>query len=314
MNDPFITNEFDLIRNASPDRDGLIVCSVVAMPNMVVFPGIITPVNIPEGRATAAIKAATVNRQTVIALLQLDPNDIDPTPDKLNFWGTEIAPGQMLPFPDNQKTALVQGRRRVEVVDIIQTDPYITVRARVLEASELYDDQTDALMQTVLSIFQNIGELSETLPDEVIDYALTIEDPGWLGDFIASTLSLSPEERQHVLELVDTDERLREVAIYLNRELNMMELRDEISGQIQQEMNRNQREMYLREQMRVIQTELGEEDIFQQELNEVRQQILDANLPKDIHERALKEASRLMMMPPMAPEVGIVRTYIDWIV
>jgi ATP-dependent Lon protease len=319
MSDPIMANEFDVIRNANTDNNGLIVCPVVPLANIVIYPNIITPVTIPEGRALAAVRAAAGSRQTAITLMATDTTN--PTPEQLHKTGTEVALGQILPFPENQKTVLTQGRRRVEIVEFLQTDPYIIAKARILEAPEIpdnageeYDEQLEALMQTALNLFQTAGDLSETIPDEVIDYAMTIEEPGWMADFIASTLSLSPEERQRLLEMIDPMERLREVAVFLSRELNMLELRDEINGQIQQEMNRNQREMYLREQMRVIQTELGEEDVFQQEITEVRQLIIDAKLPQDIHEKALKELARLSIMPPMAPEVGIIRTYIDWLV
>src|SRR5262249_39938152 len=121
------------------------------------------------------------------------------------------------------------------------------------------------------------------------------------------------EERQRLLEITDVHDRLHEVATLLGQELTALELKDEISSQVQMEMDREQREVYLREQMRVIQTELGEEDVYQQEISEVREQIEQAALPAEVHDKAIKELARLALMPPMAPEVGMVRAYIDWL-
>ncbi len=372
MNDAFITNEFENVHNAIPDEDGLIVCPVIPLANMIIYPNVITPVMLSqnlgkngdrsESEAMKAVRAAIAANQTAIIVMRKAPGDDTPPADKsptasddtadaadtsasqtsgrkddktgghvssavmdLNSTdtaqgdeiyrvGTEIALGQLMPYPDQTLTVLAQGRRRVEIVEIISTEPYIMARARVLTPSEQPDPQADALMDTALGMFQQIAELTESVSDEVLDYALLIDDPGWMADFIASALPFPASDRQHILETVDTSDRLREVAVMLNREIGMLELREEINGQIQQEMSRSQREMYLREQMRVIQTELGEDDIFQQEMNDVRQQIAEANLPTEIHERAVKEMARLAIMPPMAPEVGIIRTYIDWLV
>jgi ATP-dependent Lon protease len=348
LNDAFITNEFESIHNATPDEDGLIVCPVIPLANMIIYPNVITPIMLPhnvnkngdrsDSEAMKAVQAAMTDSRTAIIVMRKGASDAEDTNGESNGAelnrdalielnmadalagteifkiGTEVALGQMMPYPDHTLTVLAQGRRRVEIVEIIATEPFVMARARVLTPSEQPDEQADALMDTALNMFQQVAELSEAVPDEVLDYALLIDDAGWMADFISSTLPFPSSDRQHILETVDSIERLREVAMMLNREIGMMELRDEINGQIQQEMSRSQREMYLREQMRVIQTELGEEDIFQQELNDVRQQIAEAKLPADIHDRAVKEMARLAAMPPMAPEVGIIRTYIDWLV
>lgn len=357
MNDAFVTNEFENIHNTIPDEDGLIVCAVIPLANMIIYPNVITPVMLPhnlskngdrsESEAMKAVRAAMAANQTAIIVMRKgasdeaegaagkdtageetkpEASDSKKSPliglnaadslagEEIYRVGTEIALGQMMPYPDQTLTVLAQGRRRVEIVEILSVEPYITARARVLTPSEQPDPQADALMDTALGMFQQIAELTESVSDEVLDYALLIDDPGWMADFIASALPFPASDRQHILETIDTSDRLREVAVMLNREIGMLELREEINGQIQQEMSRSQREMYLREQMRVIQTELGEDDIFQQEMNDVRQQIADAKLPPEIHERAVKEMARLAIMPPMAPEVGIIRTYIDWLV
>lgn len=319
MTDSFIANEFDTVHSADPNEDGLVELPVLAIPSTVVFPNVIVPVAVPEGRPLLTVQNAVVSQRTLLVLTYREARDAregreNIKTDALYKIGTEVALSQMMPMPDGRRTMLAQGRRRIEVVEFVRTEPYLTAKARILTDVDSDSQEVDVLVQTVLNLFQHAADLNDSIPDDVLDFALTIYEPGWLADFVASTLSLSVEERQRLLEQTESLERLREVARLLSRELNMLEMRDEITGQIQQEMNRNQREMYLREQMRVIQGELGEEDIFQQEINELRQQIVEAQLPAEINTRALKELSRLAIMPPMAPEVGIIRTYIDWLV
>ena len=216
-------------------------------------------------------------------------------------------------MPDDSFSALGQGRRRVEIVRFVQARPYMIAKARPLAEVNPNTRKTNATMQAVLNLFKRAIELNDNIPEEVLLYALNANNPGWLADLITSTLTLPNEERQRLLETLNVEDRLDHVAELLGQELSVLELKDEITSQVHQEMDRTQREIYLREQLRIIQNELGEEDVFQQEINEVREQIIQAGLPQEVHEKAMKELSRLALMAPMAPEVGIVRTYIDWL-
>jgi ATP-dependent Lon protease len=312
LTNPTGTNDFPNIPNAEADYDDVMTSPVLPLRSLVVYPGVMSPINIRSQQGLAAVQAGLLKNRTVIGLMQRDTADSDATPDDLYMTGTEIALGRMLRLPDDSRTVLAQGRRRVEIIEFIQTQPYLLARARVIREVAPKRKDSAALMDTALNLFRQVAELNPAIPDEVMEYAQGLKDPGALADMIASTLSLPFEEHQRLLETRQIDQRLQQVAVLLGQELNMLELKDEINSQVQQEMDRGQREQYLREQMRVIQTELGETDIFQQEITDVRDQIFDANLPPEIHERAMKELSRLMMMPPMAPEVGIIRTYIDW--
>jgi ATP-dependent Lon protease len=308
------TSDFYNIPDTEPDSEGFITCPVVPLQGMVIYPHVVTPLFLDSKRAVAAAEAALDERRTIIGLAQRDPAAGNPSPDDLFTIGTEIALGRILRMPDETNSMLAQGRQRVEIIRIIQTEPYIIAQARPIQADDHEPTpEQSTLMKAVVNMFRRAVDLNANIPEDVLIYALNAEDPGWLADLVASTLSLSTEERQRVLEIVDPGERLSHVAMLLSKELNVLEIEDEISAQVQQEMERGQREMYLREQMRVIQTELGEGDIFQQELDDVRNQIIEAHLPPEVHERALKELSRLSIMPPIAPEVGIIRTYIDWL-
>lgn len=302
-----------MIPNAEPDAFGLLECPVVALGSAVIYPDVITPISIRSPRAIAAIQAGLLKKQTVIGMAQHDPSAIDAEPEDLFTVGTEMALGRVMRVPDDSRTVLVQGRRRVEIVEVVQTDPYIIAKARPIVESGRKSDETQAVMQTVLSMFRQAADLNLSIPEDVMEHTLSVQDAGQFADLVIATLMLPFEQRQRLLEIREIDKRLQQIALLLGQELNMLELKDEINSQVQQEMDRSQREMYLREQMRVIQTELGESDIFQQEMNDVREQIFKAKLPAEIHDKAVKELSRLMMMPPMAPEVGIIRTYIDWL-
>lgn len=308
-------NDFQKITNAVPDKDGFIVCPVIPLRGLVLFPNVISPITTRNPRAMAAIQAGITQRKTVIGVTLRDANVTDIQITDLYGIGTELALSRIIKTLDESRNVLAQGRRRIEIVELIQTDPYIIVKARPITEIDTNNlPETSELIDRVFQLVQQYGDLNAALPDEVVDHLLETEDPELLADFVSSALVLPIEDQQRLLEMPTLAERLEQLAYFLGQEISVLELREDINNQVQQEMDRSQREMYLREQMRVIQTELGEGDIFQQEINEVRDQIVSANLRPDIQEKALKELSRLMLMPPMAPEVGIIRTYIDWLV
>ena len=306
-------NDFYHIPEAEPDSDGLITCPVVPTGGMVIYPHVVAPLFIDTKRALQAAEIAIDNDQTVIGLAQHDFSQHNPGPDALYEVGIEMALGRILRMPDDTNSVLAQGRRRVEIVEFTQVDPYLIARARIIEEENEPTPAKQAMMKAVINLFKRTIDLNASIPEELLIYAMNADDPGLLADLVTSTLSLDVEERQQVLEMLDDGERLNHVAMLLGKELSVLELEDEISNRVQQEMESSQREVYLREQMRVIQTELGEGDYYQQELDTVRTQIASANLPGQIHDRAMKELSRLAIMPPAAPEVGIIRSYIDWL-
>jgi ATP-dependent Lon protease len=285
----------------------------VPLTGHVAYPRIVTSVTVSHPKALAAIQAAQRKRQAVIGVALSNPTLVNWTPKDLYPYGTLMALGRALPLPDGSRSVLIQGRQRMEIVSIVRTEPYLIAKARPLAEITSYTDDTIDSIQMAIELFSQLAEINPRIPEEVQSHTLKIDEPGWLADVIASSLAISLEEHQSLLETLDADERLQRIIELLGQELDVLELKDEINSQVQQEMDRTQREVYLREQMRIIQTELGEGDFFQQELNEVQEQIAKAQLPPEIHDKAIKEFQRLAIMPPMAPEVGIIRTYIDWI-
>ncbi|MDZ4159518.1 MAG: endopeptidase La, partial [Anaerolineaceae bacterium] len=224
------------------------------------------------------------------------------------------AVGRLLSMPEGNSSALVQGRRRVEVVNITQTEPFYVVRARPIEEPTNVDHSMDALMRTTRDLFERCVQLDRTLPEEAHLFSMNIAEPGWLADMIATAISLPFNERQSLLLMVDPAERLKRVNWLLAQELDVLQLEDEIQSRVQSEVDRSHREFYLREQMKAIQTELGEGDVHMREVAELRTKIEAAKLPEEARNQAMKEVERLMLMPSMAPEVAIIRNYLDWII
>ena len=216
-------------------------------------------------------------------------------------------------MPDGSSSALAQGRRRLEVVEFTQHEPFMVAQARPLYETTQLDREIDATMRTALELFQKCVQLNRSLPDEAYLYALNIDEPGWLADMIVTTISPPLEERLKLLQMLNPSERLKHVVALLAQEADVLELEDQIHTKAQSEVDRTQREFYLREQLRIIQTELGESDPWVREISDLRKRVEGISLPEEVMLRALKEIDRLNQMPPMSPEVGIIRTYIDWI-
>ncbi len=307
------TEELYRVPDTLPDEDGLIICPVLPLRDLVIFPHMVSPIFIGRESTLLAIEEAQENDQTVIALLQADPDQDDPAPEDLQPIGVEIAVGRLLSMPDGSNSALVQGRRRIEVVEFTRLAPFMEVRARPIYETEEVDRQIDATMRTALELFQKCVQLDRSLPDEAYLYAMNIDEPGWLADMIVTAISPPLNERQELLETLDPLDRLDKVVNLLAREADVLELEDRIYTRAQNEVDRSQREFYLREQMKAIQSELGEGDIWAREVQEFRIRVESAVLPEEVQVRALKEVDRLAQMPPMSPEVGIIRTYIEWI-
>jgi ATP-dependent Lon protease len=307
------TEELYDVPDAIPDPDGVIECPVLPLRDLVVFPRMVSPIFVGRESSILAIEATQANEQTMIAMIQRDADVDDPGPEDFFPVGVEIAVGRLLSMPDGSSSALVQGRRRLEILEFIQREPYLIARAQRIHEPESVDRQTDATMRTALELFQRCVQLDRSLPEEAYLYALNIEQPGWLADMIVTAIAPPLEDRQELLVILNPLERLKRVVKLLAAEADVLELEDEIHTRAQGEVDRTQREFYLREQMKVIQTELGEGDPWTREIDDLRGRIGGVGLPEEVQLRALKECDRLGQMPPMSPEVGIIRTYIDWI-
>lgn len=294
-------------------EEEIIECPVLPVRDTVIFPHMITPLFVVRERSVRAVNVATLEDLPLIVVAQRDSATNEPDSADLHVIGTEVSIARMLRMPDGSTSILAQGQSRVQILEFLQMEPYIVARACVLEEPERDDLATEALMRAVLAIFERVVQISRNVPEDAFVLAMNIDEPGWLSDLIASTIDIDNEERQVLLSIVDPVRRLERLSILLAKELDVLELENQIHTQVQQEVDKSQREYFLREQMKAIQTELGEEDTYTQELNELRERLAARSLPEEVQKKAEKELSRLAAMPPLSPEGSIVRTYVDWI-
>ncbi len=308
------TEELYQVSDATPDEEGLIECPVISLRDVVVFPHMVSPIFMVDEPSIMAVEEAQAADQTVIALLQRNSDQENPGPGDFYPIGIEMAVGRLLDMPDGSSSALVQARRRVELVEFSMLDPYMQARARPLTEKVKVNKEVDATMRTARELFERCIQLNRSIPEEAYLFALNIEEPGWLADMIVTTISPPLEERHRLLQTMSPMERLKRVVKLLAQEIDVLELEDTIHSRAQSEVDRTQREFYLREQMKAIQTELGDTDPWSRELSELRSRVQGISLPEEVQVRALKEIDRLNQMPPMSPEVAILRTYVDWII
>ena len=249
----------------------------------------------------------------MIALILKDSDIEKPAPEYFLEIGIEIAVGRLLSLQDGNASALVQGRRRIRIREILKEGNFMWARGAVVHEKLTVDRQAEALMRTARDLFERCIQLDRSLPDEAHLFSVNITEPGWLADMVATAISLPFDERMKLVTITEPKDRLKRVNWLLAQELDVLQLEDEIQNRVQSEVDRSQREFYLREQLRAIQTELGEGDIWSREINELKEKITEKKIPEEARKQALKEIERLTQMPSMAPEVGIIRTYLDWI-
>ena len=286
---------------------------VLALHDTVVFPNLVTPLFVDRDRSVWAVEAAEALQRPLLVVAQRDPELTNPTLSDLYSVGTSVDIGRVLRMPDGSTTMLVQGIERVRIVELIDTDPYLRVRGVPLYEDERHDMASEALMRAVLALFEKVVSLNPNLPEDAYVAALNEKEPGSLADLMAHILDLELAQRQELLETLDANVRLQKLSIILGQELDVLELEDRIQNQVQSELDKSQREYYLREQLRAIQTELGEGDETQRELGELKEKLAKAGLPEAVRAKVEKEISKLAAMPPASPEMAIVRNYVDTI-
>jgi ATP-dependent Lon protease len=280
----------------------------------VIFPHMVTPLFVGRDRSLKAVEAAMSTEGTIVVAAQKDAEVQEPDPDDIYTVGTEMTIARMWHLPDGTTNIWGQGRRRIEILDFAQVDPYIKVRVRHIAEPSEKTLSTQALMRAVLALFEKCVQLDRNLPEDAYVIAMNIDEPGWLADLVASALNIDVEKRQEILETIQPSVRLQRLSIVLAQELDVLELEDRIHAQVQEEVDKSQREYFLRQQMKAIQTELGEMDGQFQEVNELKEKIAAAEMPEEVRLKAEKELDRLSSMPIASPEVSVIRTYLDWLI
>jgi ATP-dependent Lon protease len=286
---------------------------ILPLKGQVVFPYLIIPLVVTNEKMIRLTDETLLGNKIVGICTQIRQDTDDPAPDEIYGMGTAALIVKMLRFPDGSIRILVQGLNRIRITKITQTEPYFKARVEVVKEKARKTIESEAMMRNVASVFQRVIALAPYLPDELQTVAMNIDDPSKLADLIASNLNLGVAEKQAVLEAADPKERLQKLMPLLTKELSVLELGDKIRSQVKSEMDKDQRDYFLREQMKAIQKELGEGDDHAAEIGALRKRVAEAELSPEALKAAGDEVDRLARMPPHAAEYTVARTYIDWL-
>jgi ATP-dependent Lon protease len=290
---------------------------ILPLRDTVLYPNSFMPLAVARESSVKLIDEAISGGKLVGVFTQRDAGVEEPQKDDLYTVGTASHIHKMFKLPDGSLRLIVQGLARVTLDEVIEARPYL--RARVSQAIEAFDDtdrlEIDALLRNIKTNFQQVVSLSPLLGDDLQTLAANITEPGRLADFIASSLTtIATPVKQEVLETLDVRARMNTLNRMLIKELEVLELGSKIQSQVQSEVGKNQREYFLREQMKAIQKELGEGDDQTKEIEELQQKIEAAGMPDAVKKEAVRELDRLSKMPVAAAEYTVSRTYLDWLV
>jgi ATP-dependent Lon protease len=290
------------------------VLSVLPLRGLVIFPGQIHPFLVSRASSLKLIEDLPGPKSVIALTTQKNPEEEQPGPEGLFTRGTAVRILKMLRYPDHSVRVLVQGLARIELLDFVQREPYFTARVGRLMDTLTPSKELDALQAHVASQFSKFVSLVPYLPDELQVMAMNIQGAGRLADLVASYIKIAVEEEQDLLSTLDVKARLEKLSAILNREIELLELGHKIQGQVQTELTKNQREFYLRQQVKAIQKELGEGDPRSAEIEDLQHKVETANMPEAARQAADKELERLRMIPPESAEHTVVRTYLDWLI
>ncbi len=299
---------------ATKDISELRQVAVLPVRDTVLFPHAVLPLTVGRESSIQLIESLGDER-TIVVAAQLDPRLDTPKPEDLHKVGTLATVHKVVRMPNQSRFVFTEGVSRVRLVRFIQTEPFMIAEVETLEdIAPAASSGVEALQRNVIAQFQQIVSESPTLSDELQAIAANIEEPSRLIDFVASSLPfLTTDEKQHMLETGSIVDRLEQLNKHLAKEIEVQQLRAKIQTEVQDQVQQSQRDYYLREQLKAIQKELGEQDEGQRDVDELRQKIDDSGMPEDVKKEALKELSRLQRMSPMAADYSLTRNYIEWL-
>src|SRR3989449_1119177 len=310
-----VTRSSDPEQTQPATPSGVRELPLVALRETVIFPEMIVPLQVGRDKSVNALNAAVAEGGPIALVTQRNAEQEDINdPSELYPIGTLAKIAQVVQLQDGTVRAIVQGQNRTKVHGFSQTDPFIRAAVEDLHDQAPGGVEIEALMRTVQAqIEQYVANGAPVAPEAAVA-ARNITEPGLLADMVAYSPDMTTEQRQELLETVDVVERLKLVSNFLARQIEILELKGKIQSEVKSEMDKTQREYILREQLKAIQRELGEEDPQQAEINELREKVEAAGMPEEIKARAIKEIDRMSRIPSASPEVGVIRTYVDWLV
>jgi ATP-dependent Lon protease len=297
------------------ERDRPLVLPLMPIRDQVYFPHMIFPLLVGREKSVRALDDAVTNQRHIFLVAQRNFQAEDPGEDEIYTVGISAEIMQVLRVPDGTVRVMLNGIARGRILKYIQTEPFYKVLVEPVHTEEVRDLSIEALMRSVCTQFEHIVNISKNVPPEALLNVLNTDEPGRLADIIAPNLrQMRVEAQQEILETLDVKERLHKLSLILKKEAEILDIQKVISKRVEKEMGDTQREFLLREQMKVIQQELGERDGRGNEVEEYRARIEEARLPAVTEERAYKEVERLEKMPYAAPEGVVIRNYLDWLI
>ncbi len=289
------------------------VIGILPIRNAVAYPGTITPLAVGRKRSKA-LPADTEPNESIIGLLtQRNPETDRPDFNNLYSIGTAVSVLKVTKLPQGSVHIVVHGITRFKVIKKVAIKPYLKARIQPLSTKVKKTKKLQALIVSVRQAANRVIALSPNVPEEASVLLENIENPSALADFLAANLSFDIAKKQQLLEELDAAKRLEQISVVLAHQLEVLELSHKIQGRVRESIDKNQREYFLQEQLKAIQTELGQKDLRTEELKQVGQNIAKARMPKKVEAEALRELDRLSKIPPASPEYSVIRTYLDWV-
>jgi len=296
----------------SPD-DTTMVLPLLPRRRGLLFPNTAGAILIGRKTSLRAVEDATNADGMCAVVTQKDPSLTEIAQADIYPYATEANIQRALRLPDGTTQVWVQGFRRLRVIEILRAEPYYVARVEPIEDFDENTVASEALRRAVLALFEKVARLAPSIPEDSYVLAMNIEQPGLLADFVASSLNLDDEQGADILSTIDTRQRLEKISIHLAKELDVLELQGKIHTRVQEELDKSQREYFLREQMKAIQRELGETDPAARDAYDLRERIAAAGMPEEARKKAEDELRRMEGIPSASPEVGVIRNYLDWL-
>ncbi len=287
--------------------------AILPLREAVVFPESIAPLAVGQERSVRLVDDAVEGDQMIALVAMKEAEGEARSADDIYDVGVAAVVQRMMRVPDGTLRIVVQGLQRIRLVRVVGDEPYLTGEFAEYPDVVVESKEVEALGRNVESLFSRIIDLAPNLPDELKLAVVNVDGPGALTNLIAATMRLPIEEKQELLAETNVEDRLRRLSVILGREVETFELGTKIQSQVQEEIEKTQREHILRQQMKAIQEELGEGDEQQAEIAELRARIEEVDLPEDAEKQARRELDRLAKLPPAAAEFGVIRTYLEWI-
>jgi len=296
-------NQFKL-----PDEIG-----ILPIRNAVVFPGTVTPLAVGREKSKALLNDTVPNKSVIGLVTQFNADKDNPGFKDIYTVGTAATVLKVIKMPQGSMHIIVHGVARFKITKRLTTKPYLKAKVQLLESKKRMTKKLQAMIVSVRHAANRVISLSPNVPEEASVLLENIEDPSALADFLAANLNLQIPDKQQLLEELDPGKRLERISLALANQLEVLELSHKIQGKVRDSVDKNQREYFLQEQLKAIQTELGKDDGRGEEIQQLKKNIKNAKMPTKVQAEAMRELDRLSKIPPASPEYSVIRTYLDWV-